>query len=89
MSNSGKPSTVKDALSTATAYWDANEGTRTRSPGLMQARGLRCAEVLGLGRKLSSLSPLDGAKLLVKLKEGGLSRSSVATYYAAGKRMKT
>lgn len=86
-----KPDTVASALSFASSYWEQNEQTNTRRRGrhnAMVARASLCAQLLGLSRKLHSLGPQDGASLLTSLRQkGGLSRSSVATYYAAGKRM--
>lgn len=82
-----KPLTVADALASATRYWEANEGTRGRGPNMMPIRAGRCAALLGPSRKVASLTAADGASLLVGLRSSGLSRTSVASYYAAGKRM--
>lgn len=82
-----KPLTVSDALTSATRYWEANEGTHGRGPNMMPIRAGRCADLLGRSRKLSTLGPADGASLLVGLRASGLSRSSVSSYYAAGRRM--
>lgn len=82
-----KPNTVSSALASATAYWLAHEPVRARGCNMMVLRAGRCADLLGLSRKLSTLGPEDGAALLMGLRKGGLSRSSVSSYYAAGKRM--
>lgn len=84
---SHKPATVSDALEAARRYWEANESTRGRGPNMMPIRAGRCAELLGRSRKVASLTAADGASLLVGLRSSGLSRTSVASYYAAGKRM--
>lgn len=82
-----KPATVADALALATRYWEANEGLGGRGPNMMPIRAGRCADILGRSRKLTTLGPQDGASLLVGLRQSGLSRSSVSSYYAAGRRM--
>lgn len=84
-----KPKTVGDALSTATRYWETNERVHrgTRGPNMMPIRAQRCASLLGLSRKLSSLGPEDGTALLTSLRLSGLARSTVGSYYAAGLRM--
>lgn len=82
-----KPATISEALAHATRYWETNERRDARGPNMMPIRAGRCADILGRSRKVSSLSPADGTKLLGKLREGGLARSSVASYYSAGKRM--
>lgn len=79
--------TIAEALALATRYWDANDKARCRGPNMMPIRAGICADILGRSHKLASLGPGDGAKLLVGLKERGLARSSVANYYAAGRRM--
>lgn len=83
--------TLAKALETASRYWDANDRSHSRrSSGgckMMPIRASRCVELLGGGkRKLSSLTPEDGTLLLTGL-ANQLSRSSVASYYAAGRRM--
>lgn len=82
-----KPLTVADALTSATRYWEANESTRGRGPNMMPIRAGRCADLLGRSRKVASLTAADGASLLVGLRSSGLSRTSVSSYYAAGRRM--
>lgn len=82
-----KPITIADALTAATRYWGANEGNHGRGPNMMPIRAGRCASILGLSRKLSTLGAPDGASLLVGLRSSGLARSSVASYYGAGRRM--
>lgn len=82
-----KPPTIADALIAATRYWEANEPLHGRGPNMMPIRAGQCADILGRSRKLATLGPQDGANLLVGLKARGLSRSSVSSYYAAGRRM--
>lgn len=83
----GKPSTVADALAKATHYWETNERRQSRGVNMMPLRAARCADILGRSRKLRSLDAGDGADLLVGLRKGGLARSTVGSYYAAGRRM--
>lgn len=83
--------TLGEALATASRYWEANDRSHSRrSSGgckMMPIRAQRCVDILGgPKRALSSLTPSDGTKLLTELGRE-LSRSSVASYYAAGRRM--
>lgn len=83
--------TLGEALATASRYWEANDRSHSRrSSGgckMMPIRAGRCVDILGgPKRALSSLTPSDGTKLLTELGRE-LSRSSVASYYAAGRRM--
>lgn len=89
MPQASKPTTVADALNLACRYWDVNDGRGrgSRGPNMMPIRATRAAGILGLSRKLRSLRADDGARLLSGLRMGGLSRSSVASYYAAARRM--
>jgi integrase len=81
------PKTVAEALAFATRYWDTNERTSSRGPNMMPIRADRCASILGRSKRLSALGPSDGTRLLGELRRAGLARSSVASYYAAGRRM--
>jgi integrase len=70
----------------AVTFWDA----KGNSGRVMGIRSKACIKMLGgMGRKLSSLSAVDGTDLLSKLRHSGLSRSSVIAYYAAYRRMLT
>lgn len=78
--------THSEAYTKAVTFWDA----KGNSGRVMGMRSMACIKMLGgMGRKLSSLSAVDGTDLLSKLRHSGLSRSSVIGYYAAYKRMLT
>lgn len=81
--------TLAQAHKFAADYWDRNDrNLKARTPGMMAMRALRCVSLLGgPGKLASTLSPKDGASLLVALKAGGLTRSSVVSYYSAFRRM--
>lgn len=90
MSTKAKPGgpTVGEALSRASSFWLANENSRSkRGCNMMPIRARICADILGHSKRLSSLGVSDGASLLIGLSKRGLERSTVKTYYAAGKRM--
>lgn len=80
--------TVAQALIHASAYWEANEDTRSRRGcNMMPIRAAKGASILGNSRKLSSLTAADGVRLLKALTGEGLSRSTVVHYYGATRRM--
>jgi integrase len=80
---------ISEALAHATAYWHSTEtarpGQRAGTP--MPARAAVCASILGRSTPLKSLTASHGAQLLKGLSDKGLSRASIASYYAAGRRM--
>lgn len=75
--------TLKDALVSATAYWDA-KGSSSR---MMPIRASVGVAELGEHLEASKLGPAHGAQLLTALRKRSLAKSSVASYYAAFTRM--
>ena len=57
-----KPSTVGDALLSATSFWEANERHNSRGSNMMPIRARVCSDILGRSRKLSTLNASDGAQ---------------------------
>lgn len=75
---------LDQVLTKASAYWGDAAGGR-----VMAIRAARCAEVLGRALDAGELVRAPGdrpARLLQSLREEGLSRASIAAYYAAFKR---
>lgn len=77
------PQTIPEALTLAAAYWES-KGPSSR---MMSIRARKCADLGGLEKRLlAKLCRADGTKVLTGLHEAGLSKGSIAAYYAAFRR---